>query len=1063
VGRHLRVDRGQATSGGVYDTASVGGSHYIRLRPTGDHNGVSTMHEDVWRNYDEWNASVAASLFGPDKAEMPAYVDTDPEHLADWAAPLGIAADSARDALIAAVRPTLGLETGDQPLARHTQRFAAWRAGLVADERQRSRGARRRLEPPPIVALLATCVLAAERMGADTTLAPNAYYPRLAETLDLKKLESDRLQHAFPVTERYWRGLNEYLESLEGSLGLPTAYALGHRYVGIPQSQALVRAGDRAKLREFFRRFGLAPGSELVPADLEGMLDSWISGSPSPVSANLQRLWRRPAVRERVAGVAAVELALWDGTLPKHVGEIRAGDSEVKLLALLRQRFGGRSLELSFAARFASMVEASSLRVLSAAGTPSVSVMPAPGSRLRPEGGTNLDAASLVGAVVQFENPVSGEVAIRQPRRVVPLRRDELLGSLVEIDRVQLADDCLLLIKDELELVSGVLAVVKKFGHAGRLYSTTETKDRAAMPGLPDGWVLLEDVQMYGVPQDVKRMDLHCLIPLTSAQLVLAGGLKMPGNIRRWSRLRPPELRAVAEGAGQVRVTLSELGVDRTLLEDWTEEGSVLVRSLSELNLADGNYEIQMFPNGASDAIASSTLRIRSADTPDLVSWETCTRLNYQLESGALAALSASPADDESVRVVDGLLAIGELIAEVPELATPKGAPWATAKSARTDVRPSIVLGAPDLKSCVLTGAHRIELPLWLGGKSNGPLKGVCSTCGLTKTYPSTPRWKSTVAQPRNPVQHIAFQDLPSHTDLGATWDECLDALVHVGGGTIGALERVAVQAESSSLFVDDFVRTLEALGHIDVRRDDSLQPVEWEANPAFLAETCDGSFVLAGVWSPSTRSTLTAALEGSGGDLTTIESERGPVTRLVRGVSGDQLRGIVESVGISAYVVPDAVNRMLGVLPTLSSVELELAHGPIPNYSKATVFNLETASWMTVPGVGAPGAYRLEQSFRRISVWVDSDGAINRTARFGSVQLVKHIAALHSRRPLTGYLDGQSMLVVPIGADLPGLYGRIATLCSGRPAQVSPRTRTLGYPGVPPEVANRITSLLQA
>ena len=1016
-----------------------------------------------WTEYDRWNASIAEAAFSRYKAEMPAYIDTDPEHLASWAAPLGVSSDAARDVLIAAIVPTLGLEGGARPLQRHADRFSTWRASLVATEGSRSRGARKQLDPPPTIALLAVLVLAAERMGADSSLAPNAYYPRLAEALGLDKAQENRLRQAFPITEKFWRGLNEYLESYEGSRGLPTAYALGHRYVGIPQSQAVVRAGDRAKLPEFFSRFGLAPGSEIIPADLETLLAAWIGAVPSPVSVNLQRLWKREASRERVAGVAAVELALWDGSTPRRGGETHPNDSEIRLLASPKQRFGSRTIEFSFTAKFAAPGDASVVRVTSAEGTPSISVMPAPGARLRPAGGTHLDAASLLGAVVEVEDPTTGERASRRPRRLVPFRKDELIGALVEVDRVQLAEDCMLLVKDDPQLVAGVTGVVNEFGHVGRVYGNSSSVESEPMSGLPEGWVLFDDVQIYGVPQNLKHMDLHCLIPLTSAQLAFAGGLKMPGNIRRWSRLRPPEIRAVAEGAETVRVTLSELGESTILLEDWTEKGPVLVRSLTELSLTDGNYEIQLFPNGETTPIASSTLRLRSADTPDLMSWETCSRLNYQLDAGAIAALTASPANDMSECMVDGLLAIGTGEGAPAYAGTPQGAYWAEAKASRDVILPTVVLGVPDPKSCVLTGAHRIELPPWLGGSHSGPLRGVCSTCGLTKTYPGNPKWKPTNFQARATSPQIEFRDLPSHPDLGASWDECLDAVVHVGGGSLGALERIAVQAESSSLFVDDFVRTLETLGHIDVRRDEHLQATEWEANPAFLAETLDGTFVLAGVWSSSTRRLLEAALSRVGGQVQVNDTGRGPSTRLVNGVSASTLEALVEDLGIGAYVVPDSVNRMLDVLPALSAIEDQLKKGPIPDFTKATLFDLPSASWVPTPGVGRPGAYRLEQSFRRVTIWVDHEGLLERTARGGGVQLVKHLAARHAKAPLTGFLEGATMLVVPLGADLPGLYGRVATLCSGRPPEISLKTRTLGYAGVPRSVADRITSLLQA
>ena len=1019
------------------------------------------MQANIWREYDRWNESIAASTFSLFQAELPAYIDTDPEHLAAWAAPLEISPQSAQEALIAAVVPTLGLDLGAKPLEAHTERFSSWRAELLIAERSRSRGARRPVTPPPVIALLTVLVLAADRMGADSNLAPNAYYPRLAEALGIDKAQGDRLRHAFPITERFWRGLNEYLEAYEGSRGLPTAYALGHRYVGIPQSQALVRAGDRAKLPEFFRRFGFAPGSELVPADLEGLLGVWVGSVPSPVSSNLQRLWKREATRERVAGVAAVELAHWDGTYSRRSGEAKVADSEIRLIATPRQKFGSRAIEFSFAVRFSLQTDADVVRVVSAERAPSIGVIPAPGSRFRPVGGTNLDSASLVGSVVELENPASGERATRRPKRVVPFRRDELMGALVETDRVQLADDCILLVKDDPDLLTGVLGVIRDFGHMGKVYGKSKFVEGESLSGLPDGWLLIEDVQIYGVPQNVKRMDLHCLIPLSSAQLTFSGGLRMPGNIRRWSGLRPPEIRAVAEGADEVRVTLSELGEETTLLEDWTEQGSVLVRPLTELSLTDGNYEVLLYPNGETSPIASSTLRLRSADTPDLMSWETCTRLNYQLDLNPIGALSASPANDSSECVVDGFLAIGSATEIVEPKSTPVGAHWAAAEDSRERTTPSVILGVSDPNSCVLTGAHRIELPPWLGERPSGQLQGVCSTCGLTKTYPASPRWKPKTFQAKSAISRIDFRNLPSHTDLGASWDECLDAIIHVGGGSIGSLERIAVQAESSSLFVDDFLRTLESLGHIDVRRDVYLHAIEWEANPAFLAETLTGSFVLTGVWSNSTRRRLEVSVAAAGGNYEKFDTSRGPSTRLVSGLSAPELEAIVEKLEIGAYVVPDATRRMLGVLPPLSAVENQLRVGPIPDYTKANFFDLRAASWVPIPGVGRPGAYRLEQSFRRVTLCVTAEGLIDRTAREGGPQLVKHLAARSAGVPLIGYL-GSSMLVVPLGADLPGLYGRAAILCSGRPPEVSLNTRTLGYAGVPRTVADRLTSLLQ-
>ena len=84
-------------------------------------------------------------------------------------------------------------------------------------------------------------------------------------------------------------------------------------------------------------------------------------------------------------------------------------------------------------------------------------MIPAAGGRVRPIPGSRFDAESLVGAVLELEDPKTGETVTRRPRRVVPLRRDEMVGALVETDRLQLADDVSLLVKDDEKLLKDVL------------------------------------------------------------------------------------------------------------------------------------------------------------------------------------------------------------------------------------------------------------------------------------------------------------------------------------------------------------------------------------------------------------------------------------------------------------------------------------------------------------------------------------------------------------------------------------------------------------------------------
>lgn len=1017
------------------------------------------MGSVAWEDYIQWNEALTEHLFSMESAGMPVYVDVDEAFLETVAAAIADQSGTRPPPLVDVVRATLDFDGA--VFAGHARRFQTWRRLFFVANSARRKGQSVDLPAPPVIALLAVLVLAAEKMGGADGMAPTAYYPRLADLLGLGASESAKLKSRFPQTELFWRGLNEYLEAYEGQRGLPTAYALAWRYVGIPQSQAVVRASDRRRLPDFFTHFGLVPGSEMIPSDLERLLDVWIGARPSPVSANLQTLWKGLKARERIAGVVAVELSLWDGTGATD-GQGGASAGAVQLTALIRRGFGSRALELSFAARLPKIAETNELEITSAEGSPRIGVVPAAGGRLRPIPGSRLDPTSLVGALVDLRDPESGQSVSRRPRRVVPLRHDELLGVLVETDKIQLADDSALLVKDDDLLLAKVFDLIETYGHRGPISRAIPKGDGdAKLEGLPDGWVLIEDVQIYAIPQNVKLLDLHVLVPLATAQLNFSGGLKMPGRIRKWSRFHPPEIRAAVDQAQSMSITLTDLrGEEDVLLEAWHADACAMVQPLVDTELEDGDYEVALYVNGEKHPISQTTLRLRSGDTPDAVTWESCTRLNYELDKGAWGALSASEADPDSELLVDGLLTIGERQEQPSAVPIRAGASWAAKKAASGVVRPVVVLGTADTKSCVVTGAHYIELPAWHGGRTKeAQIQGTCRNCGLQKTLPARPRWKKASAATTAPA--IRFSEFPSHVERSVDLDACLDATVHVGGGTMSALERIASQAQGGALFFDQYLRSLEALGHVDVRRGSRLDPLLWEANPAYLAETCGTGFVLAGVWSAAAREQVRPHVEAAGGTLHRVERPGELSSWFIRGIDPDTLETAVTTSDVAATVVRHAASSMVAALPALSDVEAQLPRVPIPMHSKATYFDVRAAAWITTPGVAMPGAYRVEQSFKTVSIWVDEQGARDRTCRIGSVQLVKYIAALHTGSPLTGYLEDRSLLVVPMGADLPGLYGRVASLCSGLQPLTSPATRSIAYQNVPREIADSINTLL--
>jgi hypothetical protein len=83
--------------------------------------------------------------------------------------------------------------------------------------------------------------------------------------------------------------------------------------------------------------------------------------------------------------------------------------------------------------------------------------------------------------------------------------------------------------------------------------------------------------------------------------------------------------------------------------------------------------------------------------------------------------------------------------------------------------------------------------------------------------------------------------------------------------------------------------------------------------------------------------------------------------------------------------------------------------------------------------------------------------------AVLGDARIVKYLAALDARSGLVGYDAEEQVLYVPLGADLPGLYGRAAVLASGRPPLENPDEGILQYGNVPPAMAGHLAHLLMS
>lgn len=1007
-------------------------------------------------DYDQWNQAIADVVFTEDNAGRPVYLDLEADVLRAIAEAADGDADEAMNEFSAAVSSSLLLGPSDtNPLANHLRDLRGWR------RRIRNRRPGEQLETPPCLALLALFALAAEQMGEDPNYAPNAFYPRLcgllriSNTVTQHRLETSYRQHA----EEIWHALNEWLEALDGALGTPTAYALSYRYVGLALSQALVRGRDRAKFPSLFRNLGLAPGSQIAPTDMIQLLSSWITQEPCPVSISLRKLWDAGAAQERIATVAALELEAWDGTSdePATSGAAR---HDLRLLASLRT-FPTTSLQLSISASLPGAPPRATVTVASADGDPpTLELEPGPDGWLRPRELSDIDADSLISGLLQLKDTETGTVLTRRPRPVVAFRKDELTGSYVEVERVQLGDDNLILAAKENGLADNVDAALTRLARPG-------FKRRDNMRGLPEAWELFSNVQVMAADSALPTV-LNPLVPIMTSQLTFAGGLKLPGRIRKFSSLDPPEIRAITQNTETIRVTLETLhqGDDR-VQRSWDSPTFVTVVQLDECSLPDGDYVVRLFEGANKNPRQQNTLRLRSGDTVDAYMWEHATRLSHVLDgTPGWSMLSASALPETASAFVDGPMSLGP--ESFPQAVAPR-LPWWTKPrpaSAIPATAPAII-AQPDPTSCVVTGAHRIQLPVYYGNRKDRrthTIEGVCSSCGLVKRYPARPPspWKRAGGQ--SPAPAFDVSRLPAVKSEAQGWDVALDGLMHAGGGEASSLQRVAVQVEESALFLDTFVRNLVTLGHIQVERGPDLRPTRWEITPSYVAELPDRELVLVGYWPTDLRNMLAEIVAGEGAVLNR-ENQRvpGPSVWRMTGIDAQTLAKLLPEEGDLAdvAVVPDAAHEMAAVLTPLSRIAEALPTTPLPGARSYEYFDLGSASWVKVSGIARPGAYRLTSAFTTTYIYSSADEWPTGMGRVGTAQLVKHLAAHASGKPLIAYEPESRQLSVALGADLPDLYGRAASLCSGAlPVDVR-NANALVYPDVPADIASVINAKL--
>lgn len=1003
------------------------------------------MSDEAWVAYRAWNDRIRDVVYPELETPVPVYMDLEGHRLAALAHHAGCSEAEVPTHLAGVVAATADIGTC-RVFAPHSVLFSSWlRTGST--------------EAPPILPLLAVFSLAAERMAHSDHMAANNYYGRLVELIG-----GDREtigQSYRRVAEPFWRGLNVWLNAMGGGRGIPTATSVGHRYVGLAVSQALIREADRERLERFFVSFDLTAGADIPPRDLEPLIDAWMTQSNSAASHHLRSLWQRTALRSHLAEIAATELAQWHGRQEETSHEETR--SRV-VLAMLLRAFPRRSMALIPMLFLPSAATAREITLHTTSGPLAVTAEPSEQGALTLAAGT-VDPASLLEGTISLEDPLSGHHK-RGPKRVVVFRRNELTGLWTEIRQVLMGDEVVVLTAEPaLPSVVGLLDEVARPGW----FVDEETA------GVPDGWSLIRQIEIFSRPARAVAdlSELAVLRPLTSSQLKLSGGLKLPSPSRNlWHAGRAPEVHAIWDGGAPFDVVLKALasleveGEDATETElgRWPDRGrGALIVDLARNRLDDGAYAVELVPLGAKSPRARRELELRSTGSAT-AGWADVEEIEHGM-SDPLAALGADRPERREGPLVQAVSIDRIPTSQPAALASPPTSPWwATPGRASEAAEPRhLTRLAPD--SCFYTGRHREVLETGLyDPKTFRPIgrttSGRCEECGLEKTY-STSYWSnrrkherrtSGTREARTDLRRLAPARPPSET---ASWDLALDSLRFLGGGPIAALHQVARTIDASQLFVSHFVTTLESLGHIEVRRaPDTLALTTWEIGPTSVIDVGERR-QLVGYWDENLVHDFTDGVRKAGRTVSRRRAAIGP-SILSTDASDDE---ILDHIAIDGVVVAGRAGFDLTLcLPPFSAVVAALARVPVPEVAMLAAYSPATASWVPVADPSSPGAFRAGRFSR--SYFFRGEAEVEAgTAIPADPFVVKHAAALLARRPLMAYDAKARELVVPLGADLPGLYHRALTLDSG--AIPTKRGSNLVYGNLDGDVASMIFDLM--
>lgn len=988
-------------------------------------------------DYETWNDALRTAYFGENQAGCLVYLDQDDDAFEKAAEIVGVDRQNTIESLAASIREKLCWKaSGRTAFAEFDEMTKRW-----MHRRRRAEADGVPTPHPPHIALLMILSIAAERMGSqaeDSTSAEMGFYTQLERLLNVPGEESQRIRTSFrKSSEAYWEALRLWLEGEDGEMGLPSAHALMYRYTGLPISQALIRETERRNLRRMFEEQGFLAGTSVSHQEMHNALDVWIRSSWTTANAALIKMWSSPETQIRVTDIALVEFSTWEGPAESGSQSFRSTGGSNRCLLTLREI--RQALKTVFRFGMISNIgsEIDERGKLNAAGGVPIEVT------LRPKGAgqvgidfgsTELENGSVLGGDIQIETP-SGTQLRRLPKNVVIFTRDPLTESYVESDRITPATSSRVLVHDQGTLVSDVERILDDAAQPGfrRLASGSS--------GIPSDWVAFDKVQILRTPAAhlIQGTDLSGFHPRLTTQMSLAGGLKLPGRIARWSSKSPLEILIASDSEQELDLYVTSPDPETLQPTDTLVRRGIVPPAsikLAELRTEEKDFTLSLRSGKKTIQTLPVRLRDSSSDRPSAA--EPYRYLCHDI-ADALWAIRAVPETEAEIIGADGLVLQAPPIATAQQRFSQR--PTWIANGGSSYGKQRLKLPQPGSDSCIVSGRHLFKLPVFNGQRPKTPwIYGVCSQCGLSRRYPTRIKRNPTA---ETSAASLSRSELPALTKGMEGWAALADALIHIGTGTRREFSRLVRQIEDSAVFEHRVLNALDALALIEVERDERLNVVHWEVAATCLVGVTNGSWILTGMWTADIRSRAIQLSEKLGGAISVLSEHEESVVA-IDGITESQAQEMGELLNVE--VVARAALSLAETLPPLSTVVEGLARTGMPTVHTYGFFDVASARWHEAESAEHPGLYRVVKSFDTAYFFRTHEDVAAGSASRVTSELGKHMAALEFGKSLTAYATNAKTLMVPIGADLPGLYGRAAVMGAGVLPSSSKATFSLNY-----------------